>query len=504
MSKIIRRREFKEATRLKTLRRQARMELKERHKTEGLSCSIRQTPSNGKSSFQTVEQERAARQEAMGDYLLVLRKILPDMVERFSKVPDFRNPRKTKHKIAVLLMFGLLTFVFQKASRREANRELTTAAFLENLQTLFPDIEALPHHDTLNRVLAVIDVNEIERIQVDMIKKFIKSKKFVNYLIDTCYPIAIDGTQKLSYDFLWAEECQQHCYQEKKRYSCSVLEACLAFHNGMVLPLATEMLSYMEGEQGSDKQDCETKAFKRLAQKIKGYFPKLKVMVLLDGLYPNGPIIELCQRYRWQFMMVLKDDTLSSVWEEYEGLKMLESTNCFTTAWGTRRQRFHWVNGIEYCYGPNERKRQIVHVVVCEEHWEEISRDSDAIVEKTLKHAWISSDPLTRLNVHQRCNLGARYRWGIEGEFLVEKRYGYQYEHAFSFTWNAMKGYHLLMRLAHFINVFAEHTELLRARFVHVGVKAFIKFLDETIRGPWLDHEWIKKKLRVPYQMRMA
>jgi len=33
--------------------------------------------------------------------------------------------------------------------------------------------------------------------------------------------------------------------------------------------------------------------------------------------------------------------------------------------------------------------------VVCEEQWEEISKDSDAIVEKRLKHAWISSEPLT-------------------------------------------------------------------------------------------------------------
>ena len=302
---------------------------------------------------------------------------------------------------------------------------------------------------------------------------------------------------------MWAEECQQWSYQEKKRYSCYVLEASLTFHNGMVLPLATEILSYMEGEQGGDKQDCEVKAFKRLAKKIKGYFPKLKVMVLLDGLYPNGPIIELCRRQKWQFMMVLKDDSLPSVWEEVEGLKILETDNHLRRKWGNRIQHFWWVNDIDYWYD-NDKKTQQVHVVVCEEQWEEISKDSDAIVEKRLKHAWISSEPLTRWNVHERCNLGARYRWGIEEEFLVEKRHGYQYEHAFSFNWNAMKGYHLLMRLAHFINVFAQHTELLMARFLHVGVKAFIKFLDETIRGPWLDHEWIKKKLREPYQIRMA
>lgn len=54
-------------------------------------------------------------------------------------------------------------------------------------------------------------------------------------------------------------------------------------------------------------------------------------------------------------------------------------------------------------------------------------------------------------NVHERCNLGARHRWGIETGFLVEKHHGYSYEHCFAYHWNAMKGYHALMRLAHLL-----------------------------------------------------
>jgi hypothetical protein len=65
---------------------------------------------------------------------------------------------------------------------------------------------------------------------------------------------------------------------------------------------------------------------------------------------------------------------------------------------------------------------------------------------------WLSSQRLDPYNIHERCNLGARQRWGIETSLLVEKRQGYHYEHAFSYTWNAMKGYHYLMRLAHLVN----------------------------------------------------
>ena len=35
----------------------------------------------------------------------------------------------------------------------------------------------------------------------------------------------------------------------------------------------------------------------------------------------------------------------------------------------------------------------------------------------------------SKRTVHERCNLGARHRWGIESGILVEKHQGYQYEH---------------------------------------------------------------------------
>ena len=90
-----------------------------------------------------------------------------------------------------------------------------------------------------------------------------------------------------------------------------VLEANLGFHNGLSIPLMSEFLSYGEGDpdehNNSDehKQDCERKAFKRLAERLKKYFPRLPVMVLVDGLYPNGPVMEQCRNYGWQYMIVL-------------------------------------------------------------------------------------------------------------------------------------------------------------------------------------------------------
>ncbi len=202
-------------------------------------------------------------------------------------------------------------------------------------------------------------------------------------------------------------------------------------------------------------------------------------------------------------MIVLQDDSLPSVWEEYEGLRKLEPGQQARRKWGNRRQYFRWVNDIEYRYGPNQRKKQLVHVVVCEERWEEIDAEGNT-VEKRSRHAWLSSEPLTKENLHERCNLGARHRWGIEEMILAEKHHGYEYEHLFSFNWNAMKGYHYLMHLGHALNVLAQYSEQLLAIVASKGVRAFIKYIRDSLLHPWLDPQRLHERLHPDPQLRLA
>ena len=55
-------------------------------------------------------------------------------------------------------------------------------------------------------------------------------------------------------------------------------------------------------------------------------------------------------------------------------LKDFEKGNKMNYVWGGRRQRFSWVNEISYLYD-NMKKEQKVHVVVCEEMWDEVAPD---------------------------------------------------------------------------------------------------------------------------------
>ena len=117
---------------------------------------------NSKRSYETIEEEQAARAEILESQIKAWRSILPTLIKRFSKIPDPRRAKSVKHQLTVLMIFGLLAFTFRLSSRREMNRELTGAAININLRKIFPELETIPHADTLARMLEITNPAEIE------------------------------------------------------------------------------------------------------------------------------------------------------------------------------------------------------------------------------------------------------------------------------------------------------------------------------------------------------
>ena len=145
----------------------------------------------------TIAEEREMRQDAVVTQIQTYRSQLKTLLHQFSRIPDQRNPNKIKHKLTVLLLYGLLSSLYQMASRRQMNSEMSRPAFWTALSHFFPELESLPHADTLARLLATIDPIELENAHIKLLNRFIRNKKFHRYLINKAYPIAVDGTQKL-------------------------------------------------------------------------------------------------------------------------------------------------------------------------------------------------------------------------------------------------------------------------------------------------------------------
>jgi hypothetical protein len=94
----------------------------------------------------------------------------------------------------------------------------------------------------------------------------------------------------------------------------------LAFRNGMVIPLLSEFLESAKDDTDNNKQDCEQRAFHRLSQRLKALFPRLPILLLLDGLYAwagDGPLppLSLAVHDRAQ------GQRSPHIWEEFASLQ---------------------------------------------------------------------------------------------------------------------------------------------------------------------------------------
>ncbi len=136
------------------------------------------------------------------------------------------------------------------------------------------------------------------------------------------YRVVIDGTHVMDVHEGHCEHCVHQTFNNGKvRYFHNVLEAKLVGENGLCLSLATE---WIENSEEYEKQDCELKAFARLAETLKRRYPRLPICVVADGLYPNQTFFRICHEHGWSWIVTFKEGNLPSVWKrvlQRQGLK---------------------------------------------------------------------------------------------------------------------------------------------------------------------------------------
>lgn len=111
---------------------------------------------------------------------------------------------------------------------------------------------------------------------------------------------------------------------EFMKYHRSILEAKLYLGNDLVCSIASEPIQnseeYINQSREKVKQDCESKAFVRLAGKIKKRFPRLPIIITADGLYVSRKVIQTCMDYGWDYIIRYKEGCAPSIAKEYQAL----------------------------------------------------------------------------------------------------------------------------------------------------------------------------------------
>ena len=113
----------------------------------------------------------------------------------------------------------------------------------------------------------------------------------------------------------------------KISYYKYVLECKLVVGN-IVISLDSEFIENKNMLTEKQKQDCETNAFKRMIKRIKKNYPKYKFIITGDALYATTPIINICKKYKWNYIFNLKPDRLKEINDSFEGnIKLMHETN---------------------------------------------------------------------------------------------------------------------------------------------------------------------------------
>ena len=161
-------------------------------------------------------------------------------------------------------------------------------------------LEYLPHHVTENEYFEKLDPQELQYIQQDIVYQMIRRKSFPDAKFRKSWMIIIDGTQLYSGGRRLNEQCLERQYkkgtdQETVYYHRDVLEAKIYFGEKLIVSMGSKFIEnnsedaqrqrHMNAEE--IKQDCETKAFQRLAKKLKKRFPQLPITLLADSLYAS-------------------------------------------------------------------------------------------------------------------------------------------------------------------------------------------------------------------------
>jgi hypothetical protein len=117
---------------LRKQKKKAEKKLRQAQRQQGVVVAPGAATSNGKSRLKDVAQETQVRQQAVSEQVRIFRNQLPILLKRLSRIKDPRNAKKTKYQLTLLMIYGILSFVFQMASRRQANREMCLPMFKQN------------------------------------------------------------------------------------------------------------------------------------------------------------------------------------------------------------------------------------------------------------------------------------------------------------------------------------------------------------------------------------
>jgi hypothetical protein len=400
---------------------------------------------------------------------LTVRHFFPDLNQWLDRLPDSRDQDTITYETRFLGWWGIALYLFQLGSRRQLDFDLDARGthVLDNLNRLAQtDHSTRPVHDTLDHFLGHSRPAGVARVRTLMAQRLLRMKALDAARLLGLPVVPIDGTGLLCFHRRHCDHCLTQQHGPTTVYLHNVLEAKLLGPAGIVVSVASEFIDNADAAaaqgQGDEriKQDCELKAFDRLAPQLKKVFPLTRLVIGGDSILACGRVLQACKSHRWSYVLSFKEGHMPAVWADFQGLLSLCPTNVLERQLaGGRRQVFRWVRGLSY--QDDEGRRWTFNALQCEE------TAADGTV---TRFAWITDLPLTRGTVEEIAEKGGRQRWKIENEgFNRQKNSGLNLCHVYSTDPEKWKSYYYLLQIAFIITQLLERGSLLRQLAAELG-----------------------------------
>lgn len=386
-------------------------------------------------------------QKDMTGFLKVQHHFLPNFIDELGKIKDPRHQSYIDYDMEEILYTMVMKNVGSITSMQEMTDTFNKKECVHNLCLILEkeEKEFLPHYVTINECLEKLDPEELHKFRKLMIKKLLRKRSFEGArFLGKYWMVIVDATQLFYFKERHCEHCLKRTInkgtdEEKTYYYHNVLEAKIVLGDNLILSIATE---FIENESETvKKQDCEIKAFKRLAKRLKKDYPRLPICILGDSLYACEPVFQVCKENRWSYLLRFKDGSIPTLAEDYHAIVRAgecERKTKMDTREYKRRARenikhdMKWVSELYY-------KGHELTVM-------ELKIEKDNKPKGNFQ--WIT-DLQIKGKIAWEFAVAGRKRWKIENEgFNIQKNHRYNIEHANSLNYNAMKNHYLLTQIS--------------------------------------------------------
>lgn len=329
----------------------------------------------------------------------------------FGKIEDFRQIGKIGYELPDILLDNFLLFLLQFGSFRQFKKSYNQEYGV--IKDYRINISSSQQRTVLDNVAPTVFRRIYKRL-FDMLQRSKILEKYVYY--KDAYLILADGTGYYGSNKISCSNCLKRDKGGTINYQHQALQLFITHpKQEVVIPLMSEEIS---NRDGGSKQDCETNAVKRALKLFRKDHPKLKAILVGDGLYSEQPLIEQLRDQNLDFILVAKPGDHKSMFGDIEGLRLIDGVNSYVLLeQNGEKHSYEWVN--EIMLNGNNKSIKVNYLgYVCTK--------GDKII---YRNSWVTDFTIDKSNIKKLAEAG-RGRWKCENEgFNILKNRGYHLSH---------------------------------------------------------------------------